>query len=107
MQLHIPTESQAFERALEAARRVNRIQIPHGLAAPLEGSLKGRVAEVWDSIETALRVAYTRGREAATALMDKAITELDKVVSEAGTRAQEVHSLLLERLNTYVKSFVR
>jgi hypothetical protein len=103
--LHVPIGRGAFERALQVARTVAKVPTPEGLAAPLDGALKGRVAEVWDSIEAALRTSYERGRDHAKSLVEAAILRAEKLMDEAGTRARDVQAFLLERLHAYVAAF--
>jgi hypothetical protein len=107
MEIQVPIGRGAFEGALQAARHVAKVSAPEGLAAPLDGALKGRVAEVWDSIELALRTAYERGRDHAQSLINAAIARVEKLMDEAGARARDIQAFLLERLHAYVTAFTR
>lgn len=95
-----------FERALEVARSVGDDTPLPGLAAPLEGSVLGRVAEAWDAIDSALRDAYWRGIQAAQAAVDVAVARAEELVAAAGRKAEDVQAALLARLQTYLQTLV-
>lgn len=95
-----------FERALDAARAVGDESPLPGLAAPLEGSLLGRVADAWDAIDAALRDAYWRGIQNAQTAVDAAVERVEELVAAAGRKAQDVQAALLARLQTYLQTLV-
>lgn len=96
-----------FERALGAAAKVGSEVPLTGLAAPLDATWLGRIAEAWDNVETALGQAFQWGREAARESLDQAVAKAEELVRTAGRRARDVHEALLERIQTYLDLLVR
>ena len=91
-----------FETAISAAKVTAAAPITTGLAAPLDAAWLGRISAVWDRIESALRAAFERGRDAAQDLTVLAVDQAEKLISEAGRRAAGVQQALLSRLEAYV-----
>ncbi|QJW37139.1 hypothetical protein [Cellulosimicrobium protaetiae] len=77
-----------------------------GLSAPADGGFLGKLSEVWESIERALREAFVHGAERATAARDAAVALAERCMEEAGRRARDVHQALLSRLQDYVGTLV-
>jgi len=98
---------QDFENALRAAAMLGDQEPLTGLAAPLDATWLGRIAEAWDKVETALREAYLWGLEAAEEALTAAITYSEQLLRDAGKRARDVHQALLERTNAYLTLFLR
>jgi hypothetical protein len=90
-----------FESAISAAKEVGKAKNIPGLAAPLDAVWSGRIDAVWDRIESALRAAFERGRDAAQSLTATAVEEAQKLIAEAGHRAYAVQQALLSRLQAY------
>ena len=96
-----------FEEALRAAAAVGSTQDQLiGLAAPLDITWLGRIAEVWDQVETALRQAFLRGRDAAEQALDDAIDQAERLLTDAGKRARDVQLALLERAQRYLSQLI-
>ncbi|MDA8318393.1 MAG: hypothetical protein M0030_01060 [Actinomycetota bacterium] len=95
-----------FEAALATAREEGAVAAYPGLAAPLDGALRGKIAEVWESIENALRDAFMHGTEYARQAMDKAVSSADALIRSAGSRAKDVHQALLSKVQAYLSRFV-
>jgi hypothetical protein len=95
-----------FEIALSAARDVGVVRGYKGLSAPLDGSLLGKIAEVWESVEQALRDAFVHGMERGQATLDKAVSSAESLIQGAGARAKDVHQALLAKIQTYLARLV-
>jgi hypothetical protein len=91
-----------FESAVSAAQAMGTVKNIPGLAAPLDAAWSGRINEVWDRIESALRTAFERGRDAAQSLTTKAIEQAEQLIADAGHRAYDVQQALLSRLQAYI-----
>ena len=96
-----------FERALKAASEVGSSVPLTGLAAPLDGTWLGRIAEAWDLAATALRKAYQWGSEAARESLDLAVTSAEELLRNAGGRARDVREALFERAQAYLDELLR
>src|SRR3990172_3806602 len=107
MELMMITSPEIFEQALKAARNAGQSDDVRGLAASLDASLLGRIEEVWDSIEIALRQGYQLGKEKAQALLDNAVAKAEQIVKDAGIKGREVHHILIEKLRAYHQEFIR
>lgn len=104
MEITIPASRQVFETAILAARRTtSRVEFD-GLASIIGANLIGRVEEVWDSIEAALRHAFQFGREEAVQLMNAAVQKTETLLIEAGQKAREVQEAILQRLHTFTQA---
>lgn len=97
---------QGFEAALTAARDEGVTHSYPGLAAPLDGILKGWVSEAWESIEKALRDAFTHGSEYSRQALDAAVTRAEQLIQDAGIRARDVRQALLAKIQAYMSQFV-
>lgn len=97
---------QGFEAALAAARDEGQTRGYRGLAAPLDGGMLGKISEVWESVERALRDAYVHGREHARQALDDAVTRAENLLREAGTKARDVHQALLAKIQTYLSRLI-
>ena len=95
-----------FETALSAAHDEGVVRDYKGLSAPLDGSLVGKVAEVWESVEQALRDAFVNGMEHARPALDKAVSSAKSLIHGAGARAKDVHQALLAKIQTYLARLV-
>jgi hypothetical protein len=54
---------------------------------------------------TALRRGYEFGSDIARGLLEKAIAQAEQLITEAGSRARDVHEALLQKLQVFVQSF--
>ena len=95
-----------FEAALAAARQEDPVRAYAGLAAPPDGALRGKIAEVWESVENALRDAFIHGTEYARQALDKAVSSADALMRSVGARAKDVHQALLAKVQAYLARFV-
>ena len=99
-------DRQEFEVALTAARDEGLTRTYPGLSAPLDGTLLGKISEVWESVEIALRDAYVYGSERAREALDTAVSHAENLIRGAGTRAKDVHQALLAKIQTYVSRLI-
>lgn len=106
MDIPVIANRKVFEEALEAARRTGYGPDTVDLNAVVGATLLGRLEDTWDTIESALRRGYEFGREKAKAALDKAITEAEQLLTEAGRRASDIHELLLEKMRGFVQTLV-
>ena len=97
---------QGFEAALSAARAEGAAQAYVGLSASLDGGLLGKISEVWESVEQALRDAFVHGMDYARAALDKAVSNADSLIQNAGVRAKDVHQALLSKVQAYLSRLV-
>jgi hypothetical protein len=95
-----------FETALSAARDEGVVRDYKGLSAPLDGSLLGKIAEVWESVEQALRDGFVHGMEHARSALGKAVSSAESLIQGAGARAKDVHQALLAKIQTYLARLV-
>jgi hypothetical protein len=106
MNITVIGDQQDFEQAIKAARKVDESKTSTNLNAIADAGLLGRLDGVWDTIETALREGYRFGRDLAKGALDMAIEKAEQLIKEAGTRAREIHAALLQKLQTFVKTFI-
>jgi hypothetical protein len=104
MEITIPASRQVFETAILAARRATPPVEFDGLASIIGANLIGRVEEVWDSIEAALRHAFQYGREEAVHLMNVAVQKTETLLIEAGQKAREIQETILQRLHSFTQA---
>jgi hypothetical protein len=97
---------QGFEAALDAARDEGSIRAYSGLSAPLDGSWLGKISEVWESVEQALRDAFVDGVEHSRDALDKAVSRAQSLIQGAGARARDVQEALLEKIQAYLSRLV-
>lgn len=95
-----------FEQALQAARAVGPVTVGTSLNAAADAGLLGRLDEVWDSIEAALKRGYKFGADGARELYDTAVEKAKQLIAEAGSKANELHQLLLEKLRVFVNGLI-
>lgn len=95
-----------FEQALLAARAVGPVAVGTSLNAAADAGLLGRLDEVWDSIEAALKRGYKFGAARAQELFDSAVEKAEQLIAEAGSKANELHQLLLEKLRVFVNNLI-
>jgi vacuolar-type H+-ATPase subunit H len=96
-----------FEAALSSASTLGVAEPLSGLAAPLDATWLGKVAEVWDKVEAALRDAYAWGRETATSALNSAVAAAEELIRSAGRRGRDMQQALLERAQRYLSTLVR
>jgi hypothetical protein len=96
-----------FEAALTEARATGGkgTRLP-GLAAPIDAALAGRVDEVWDRVEGALRDAWRAGKSASKAALDAALAEIEGLLDQAGAKAVTITDAVFERLRTLMRSII-
>jgi hypothetical protein len=97
---------QGFEVALTAARDEGTTRTYPGLSAPLDGTLLGKISEVWESVEVALRDAYVYGSERAREALETATRSAENLIRGAGARAKDVQQALLAKIQTYVSRLI-
>ena len=97
---------QGFEAALNAARDEGSVRAYSGLSAPLDGSLLGKISEVWESVEQALRDAFVYGTDHAREALDKAVSSAQNLIQGAGSRAKDVQQALLAKTQAYLSRLV-
>jgi vacuolar-type H+-ATPase subunit H len=102
----VAIDSVQFQQALAAGRKVGDGVPLTGLAAPLDATWLGKIAEAWDSVEDALQAAYRYGRDTARDLLDKAVVKAEELVQSAGKRAMDVQQAILGRVNEVVDSLI-
>jgi hypothetical protein len=92
----------ALDQALTAARDVGPEGDAPPLASPKDSAFWGRVGEVWDGVERAIREAFVRGRQAAQALMDQAVAAAEAALAELAGKAREFHAVILEKIGVFL-----
>jgi hypothetical protein len=97
---------QGFESALAAARDEGSVHAYPGLSAPLAGGLVGKISEVWESVERALREAFVYGAERANEALGTAVASAEALIKGAGTRAKDVHQALLAKIQVYLSGLL-
>jgi hypothetical protein len=97
---------QGFEAALNAARDEGSVRAYPGLSAPLDGSWLGKIAEVWESVEQALRDAFVHGMDYARDSLGKAVSSAESLIQGAGVRAKDVHQAFLAKIQAYLARLV-
>jgi len=95
-----------FELALSAARDEGSVRSYAGLSAPLDGGLLGKISEVWEGVERALRDAFVYGAEKARDGFELAIASAERLIQQAGARARDVHQALLAKVQAYLSELV-
>lgn len=95
-----------FEQALQAARAVGPVTVGTSLNAAADAGLLGRLDEVWDNVEAALKRGYKFGADAARSLFDTAVEKARQLIAEAGNKANDLHQLLLEKLRVFVNGLI-
>jgi F0F1-type ATP synthase membrane subunit b/b' len=97
---------QEFEAALKAADDEGKDGNYAGLHAPLDAGLRGKIAEVWNSIKSALRGAYVHGKEESQLALDKAVAQAESLIASAGAHARDVQQALQDKISRYLSRFV-
>lgn len=106
MQVVAVITRQDFEAALEASREVGTAADNDELAAILDGTLIGRIQEIWDDVESALTSAFQFGAEYAKGAIDTAVKAANDLIAQAGNGARAVQQELLERVQAYLSTLV-
>jgi hypothetical protein len=96
----------ALDHALTAARDVVPGGAAPSLASPRDSAFWGRVGEVWDRVERAIREAFVRGREAANDLIDQAAAAADAALAELGGKAREFQAVILDKIRVFLAALV-
>jgi len=96
----------ALDNAIQAARQIGAGGKIKGMAAPLGTSLLGSVNEAWETIEAGLKEAFLMGREKAIELIQVTRIKIEGLLQQAGQQAAEVHRLLLEKIQGFLKAFI-
>jgi hypothetical protein len=95
-----------FDRAIAASRAVGEeINLP-GLHANLDATLDGWLSEAWESVESALKSAFVHGKAQAKDFIESSRKKIEQLLLEAGTRSRELHALVLEKMRTFMNSFL-
>lgn len=96
-----------LDEALSAAKGVVSPDTLEGLASPLDATMLGRLNTAWDFIQNALVMGFERGREQAQSAFGAAVDKVEELLSESGTRAGELQSALLERLQKFMQTYTQ
>lgn len=96
------------QNALRVARAIGKeTPLPIGvLNAPLDSDSSNWIAKLWDSAEAALNRAYREGVEAAQPMIEKLSAQLGELGTSLASRANEIRSVIMERLNAYLQAAV-
>lgn len=95
-----------LELAMATARTVGLDELPPSLAAPTDAALSGRISDVWEAIERAVKECYTRGREAAEVAVGKAVKSADQAITDLGAQARDLQTMVLQQLQALLSSYV-
>lgn len=95
-----------FMYALNAADDVDTTGDLPGMAAPKDAAFWGRVGQVWDAIEQALKESFLKGRTAADTAVRHAIQQAENAVMQLGHRARDLQAELLDRLERWMNAIV-
>jgi hypothetical protein len=106
MQITIVASRHVFEAASSLARS-SAVEDLDGMASIVNSAWIGRIEEVWDSIEKALKHAFEFGRDKASDLMTAAVLQTENLLAGAGEMAKEVQDAILQRLNTFTNAFIQ
>lgn len=104
MDLVIVISDDVHRAALRQARSVGQdVSLPAGrLNAPLDNEANRWISEIWDVVEGAIQKAYREGMEAARPLIDRASEMFSGLAGTAAKQAQDIRTVIAERLNTYM-----
>jgi hypothetical protein len=107
MKFAVVIDRGAYDAAIAAAESVGQAGATiRGYAAPVDGPLAGWVREAWDALRDGLDRVYAVGREAARSQLDAAQQTLERVLQEAGRRAQELVAALRAKIAQYLTTLV-
>jgi hypothetical protein len=95
-----------FDHAIAASRAIGPEIGTQGLHSDLDATLDGLLCEAWDSVEHALKGAFVYGRDHVKDLIEVSRTRIEQLLEQAGNRARELHSLLLERMREFMHTFL-
>jgi hypothetical protein len=77
-----------------------------GLNAPFDSTWIGKIESAWSSIQSAIQKAFIYGKEAIKDAIDGAVSSLDSLLQQAGTKVKEIHNEILKRLQLFIKSLI-
>lgn len=98
---------QILDAALDASRKAGfGGRKLTGLNADLDNTLRGRLQEVWDSVEEAIRKAFVEGKQQARSLIEDSQRQIEELLKQAGAKARDLHASLLERMRVFVREFL-
>lgn len=94
--------------ALKLARAVGgESPLPVGvLNAPLDVECSEWINRLWDLAEGALSKAYRDGVAAARPLIERISAQFSDMAAAVGARLDDIRSVILERLNTYLQASI-
>jgi len=97
-----------LDAAFERARSVGAGDglTVRGLNAPLDAQMTNWIGPLWDTAESAIRLAWEHGRAAATSLIEQFHTQLQELSTVAGNAASAVCRAITERLNEFFQGLV-
>lgn len=107
MQIPVIVDRTAFENAIAAAEAIGRRDaVVKGLEAPVDGALNGWIEDAWESMRRAFDRAYQLGKDGAQEAIKKAEEMIERVLNEAGKRAQEVVVALRAKIAGYLSTLI-
>lgn len=97
-----------LDAALAEARTVGALGglAVKGLKAPLDPKQSNWVEQLWDTAEGAVHLAWEKGKQAASALLQKFEQQLVAMGAAIGAGAASVRSAVMQRLNRFFTSVV-
>jgi hypothetical protein len=110
MQQVIILDRSNFDNALKSVRELNTGFLEqrgmHTINEGLDGTMLGKISEVWDLIESTLKKAYTYGKEFVTDTIDNVNNAVETLLKEAGHQVQKVQNNLLTRVKLFMKNLI-
>ncbi len=107
MNATVVISAEVFADALAAAERVDPTdEVVAGLGAPLNAALKGKFAEMWGLVKSALAKAHEVGAEASRAWLDKAVGGVQEILASAGDKAEELRAALAAKLRDFARTII-
>ncbi len=109
MKTVVVARHRAIETALEAARHGGEEAVGKeggALYTVRDAGIRGRLEEVWDQVERALRSGFERGKDGAQSLFAEAVSAVEKLLQDVGSQSAEIHGALLERLARFVEALI-
>ena len=102
----ITSSTKAFEEALQTAGQMGARDQTADLAAPMN-SFDAYVEEAWVAIDEALRAVFTYGKEKAGDIMDSAIATTEGLLLRAGSKARDLQTALLVKLQEFLQTLIQ
>jgi hypothetical protein len=100
-------DPKALDEALKAARKANlSVVTGENPNSNLDAGLRGRISQVWDDIENALRKGFQLGREKGAELLTSVKARLETLLLDAKEQASLVNQQLMVRIQAFQKDFM-